>query len=61
MPSTKKHLYLWSIIYYALTFAVPYFFLVQECNKTYDMPLFYWYGLYLLLCAIWEIYIVLKI
>lgn len=61
MPSTKMHLYLWSIIYYALTFVVPYFFLIHECNKTYDMTLFYWYGLYLLLCGLWEIYIVLKI
>jgi len=61
MPGIKRQLYYWSILYYFLTFAAPYIFIEHECEKTYDITLFYLYGLYLVLSAVWEIYKVIEI
>ena len=61
MPGIKRQLYYWSIVYYFLTFAAPYMFIEHECENTYDITLFYLYGLYLVLSGIWEIYKVMQI
>ena len=61
MPSIKVQLYLWSIVYYFMTFAAPYIFIEHECEKTFSIWLFYLFTGYMAASGIWEIYIVLKI
>ena len=61
MPSIKLQLYLWSILYYTITFFIPFYFTYNDCGKTYKPTLFYIYGGYSALNSIWEIYTVLRI
>ena len=61
MPSIKMQLYIWTLIYYAITFVLPYFFIQHDCGKTFDSLLFVIYGVYLGLSGIWEIWTVLRI
>ena len=49
MPSIKKQLYGWTLVYYIITFVLPYFFLENDCGKTFDHSLFVIYSIYLLL------------
>ena len=49
------------MVYYIIVFLLPYFFIKHDCGKTFDMALYYIYGAYMLLSAIWEVYTVLKI
>ena len=61
MPSVKRDLYIWSIVYYFIVFAAPYIFIEHECEKTFSGWLFVIYGIYATLCAIWEIWVVIRI
>ena len=61
MKGIKRDLYLWSFVYYALTFIAPYIFIEHECEKTFEPMLFYLYGAYLFLSGVWEIYKVVQI
>lgn len=61
MPSIKRQLYFWSVVYYVIVFALPFVFKQQACYKTFYPELFYIYIAYIVLCALWEIYTVLKI
>ena len=55
MPGVKKQLYAWSVIYYLIVFVLPSIAIKHECEKTFEMWLYYIYGTYLISCAIWEI------
>ena len=61
MPSIKRQLYYWSLIYYLIVFVVPYFFIDLECEKTFSNWLFVIFSLYMLASGIWETYVVFKI
>ena len=61
MPSVKNQLYLWSLVYYIITFALPQIAIIHDCGKTFESWLFVVYGLYLLLNSIWEVQVVFKI
>lgn len=61
MPSIKSQLYLWSVVYYTIMFVLPQFAIIHDCGKTFNVWLFYTYGAYLILQAVWEVYSVLKI
>ena len=32
MPSVKRQLYWWSVVYYFIVFAAPYIFIQQSCE-----------------------------
>ena len=61
MPGIKMQLYIWTIIYYVITFVLPYFFIQKDCGKTFDNGLFVIYGAYLFLSGVWEIWTVIRI
>jgi len=61
MPGVKYQLYWWSLIYYFIVFVVPYFFMENNCEKTFSFWLFVFYAAYVVLCAVWEIVIVFRI
>ncbi len=61
MPGIQCQLYVWSAIYYTIMFILPQFAIIHECEKTFDVWLFYVYGAYLFLQAVWEIFTVFRI
>ena len=58
MPTVKKMLYFWTLIYYLIVFVAPVIFIEHECEKTFNNYLFVIYGIYVFLTSAWEIYVV---
>jgi hypothetical protein len=62
MPTVKRHLYVWTVVYYLIMLALPTVALgYDKCFFEFEVWIFIVYGVYLVLCAVWEIWVVLKI
>ena len=61
MRPIRIMMYFWTIVYFIIIFASPFIFKQHYCGGLFYHDLYYVYGTYALLNAIWEVYIVLRI
>ena len=61
MKHIGQVLYWSTLVYYTINFAGPLFFIRDQCLAGFDNWIFYVYGAYALLTAVWEVVVVLLI
>ena len=49
MPGIQCQLYVWSAVYYTIMFILPQIAIIHECEKTFEVWLFYVYSAYTVL------------